>query len=431
MLGFGGKKNKSNLKVIGVTGTYGKTIVANMIVHILRESGFTVSYINSQGISSDGKNHKDTANANDLKKNSFKEVLEESLSKQLDFLVVEVTSKNILKGMYTDVLFDSGVITNVVGNEEFYETWRHYASTKFDFVKMIDNDGLVVINGEDADVVQWFSEKAHLIKPNVYCYWVTTEELENKYHSIDSLAFTTKDGHEIQVGLTGFHNHLNAYLAVRLCLKYLSMEKIKTALKTFTNVAGRMDLLQTNPNTIIIDSGDSPYVINRSLRFLNTLKNRTNRIISLVGNKGGKSRNKRRVGEIAAELADVVIFSPTDPNTNNTAEINTQLYGYAEKKGGIMVERFGATDELKMITLEGISNKIRNISLAGNKPIVAFDAHDYTGRLDAINFATSIANPGDIIYISGKGDESSIVFNNVEYEWSDYEAVKLALTMGI
>lgn len=102
-------------------------------------------------------------------------------------------------------------------------------------------------------------------------------------------------------------------------------------------------------------------------------------------------------------------------------------YSSAQPLRGMMVERIGSSEEYKLINKYNLKSKIDRVKANGDVPTIAFDADDFTSRLDAIDLAARIAKPGDIVYITGKGEGITLEFYKVEYEWSDVEAVKRAL----
>jgi UDP-N-acetylmuramyl tripeptide synthase len=416
--------NSTLTKCIGVTGTLGKTVVSNIIIHVLREAGFKVAYLTSDGYSVDGESDFKDYKANHIKSNVFKELAKSAMYEGADFFVVEMTSKNIRKKVYSEILLDAAVITNIIGDPENYKNWEIYAETKFEFIKLIDEGGLLVINGEDPDIHEWLGFKSPIIKQNIYTYWANVSNLQNRSSTLYGTSFNYGNI-SLNSTMLGTQTYMNKYLAMKVCQRYVPDDHITKSIGSLTNFDGKFHLVKSNPNYIFIDSANRPESIRNAVRSINLIKPTKSRIISVVGSPG-YSRYSRELADPATELSDIVVFAPTDPNTEHTYNINTELHFHSERKGGIMLERFSSTDELNMINKENMIDRLNKVIKNGDKPIVTFDAHDYTGRLDAIKFGYSLLQPGDILYIAGKGNDDYILFNNVEYEWSDYEALNIA-----
>jgi hypothetical protein len=162
--------------------------------------------------------------------------------------------------------------------------------------------------------------------------------------------------------------------------------------------------------------------IAENLKYIHKIKNPDNRIFVVMG------QDEKRNQVIPQDLnlfSDVILLAANDPNNLHTSDINSELFNQLETHGSKLIERINSSDELAMIDKRSLKNKLHLVNQSGDSATVAFDAHDYTSRLDAIKLAKEAALAGDFILISGKGNEDYLVFNNAEYEWSDYEALDL------
>lgn len=420
------KKNKNNLIYIGVTGTFGKTIVVETLVHILKSNGYRVASLSSKGNSIDGMNVEKEINSDNISKSQFRDLSKKAEKNGCQFFIVEMHIDKIKDNVFADVDLDTGIITNIVGEDEKYESWGKYAAHKLDFIKKIINKGLLIVNGDEEKSVAWLGQKDPEIKNEIYVFWANSNDLNNKFHGYGEIGYKAENGHDIRTNVSGFHNHLNTYMAFKAASKFIDSQRIVSAMQTFKNPNGILHLYKETPYKIYVDRADTPYTTLRAMKFLESLKS-GNKIISITGSEGNQNKHKRKIGDVISKFSDVVILAPNNPNTELTSDINSEIHNYTLRNGGILVDRFGSNSEVQQMNVSNLLNKVYSTQANGNTPVVAFDAHDYTGRLDAINFATQVANPGDFIYVSGKGDSDSILFNNVEYEWSDYEAINLAL----
>lgn len=419
------KVETGNMVFIGVAGTSGKTIVTELITHTLRSNGYKVSLINSIGSSHLGEIDREE-NSQKLSKYSLNKFIKKASDSNSHFVVLEMSSKNINKRIFKDIELDSGVITNVYPTPN-YDSWTEYAATKLGFIKLIGSGGVLVIGNDDPYFAEWLNKKQVEIGNNIFVFMAHPSSLIDKSHTLDGLSFSFINGPRFESGLRGLYNYMNIYLVIQLCSRYLPIDLIVSSLKSFKTLPGRFDIAMDDRSKIFIDEGVAPFQLEGSLKFLNDLREQNKRIITVFGLPLDIMDYSRYSGRMATKLSDMIILAPNDPNTMHTYDINSEIYAGAEEVGGRLIERLHSSQEYRGTSKERLKNNIGLTYSQGLKPIVSFDAHDYTGRLDAIHFAKLVAEPGDIILIAGKGDSKSLIFNNIEYEWSDYEAVRTEL----
>lgn len=411
-------------KIIGVSGTFGKTTVVQTISHILRSSGFSVAHISSFSYCVDSQHEDNNVSANTVNKSVFKEFMNKAKSKNVDFIIVEITSKNFFNGVYNGIMFDIGILTNIFLPNKYYSGWDQYAENALNVVKKIKPEGLLIANGEEQAKVLWLLEKSNDINHNIYTYWVNPFSLESFEGSIKGTSLTYESV-EYRSNLLGEVNLSNLYFAIRACLEYMSPEKIASALGSINLVKGNLEVLNFNP-LVIIDSSYHPESILRVVKNLENYKQPTSKLISILGLSGHLPQESiKDFGEII-KLNDVSIFSALDPIYNNVSDINSRLQQEGEKFNSRLIERISSTDEYEMINKDNMRRRIAGVLSNSDKTMIAMDAQDYTSRLDAITLAFELANPEDIIFIPGKGITKTLNFGDVEYEWFEEEAVKIA-----
>lgn len=420
-----GPLNK-NLAVIGVSGTSGKTMLAHILEHVFKQAGYNTGFVSSIGYSTGDSNLYYDANANGISAGDLNTLLYEMVKNGVGVAIVEVTSKNLKKNIYRGVELDSGIITNInFNNPEFYKNFEEYAQTKINFINSLKDYGLLVLNQTDNGVL-WLNKESYKIKKPLYTIWSNPNDVDTIKKSMNGLEFNYRQK-RYNVPILGKSNVNNVVHAVNLLESYLDPSLVLDALKSFPTPKGKMEVVYSGKFTVVIDHSVAADQMLDALEFLNGVKPIDSKIISVFGVKGGVNTLNRRLGEVAAQFCGLVVLTADDPNSNDLADINMEICSYAEKIGGILIERFSSTEEYHMVNKDNLDFKIERIQKNNDIPFVSFEANDYTSRLDAIKFALSRALPGDVVYLTGKGHDNVLTFGNIIYEWSDHEAVNYGL----
>ena len=414
------------IRVIGVAGSRGKTIVTELIYHLFKTAGLKVGYISSNGYSDDMENVHVDMSANFLEPGEIQTLLSAMVKNELEFAIVEMTARNLMDKKYEGVTLDSGVITNMIGDDSsYFEDWLEYAGTKLDFISKIRDKGLLVLNDDEPQVVDWLLSQGDDLERDIYVFPVSSTDVNLKNESFDGSNFIW-DNRDILTPSSHRNATLNNVQAVKLAESYKPDPNLHTYTKEFVVPKGRMEVVKKVPFTVIIDYAYTPSMLEDSLSYIDTLMDKNARLISVFGCAGERERTRREMGAISAIYSDVTILGAEDPKSESVSDINSEIAAFAESNQGVLVERFGSSEEYKMINKENLTQRIERVITNGDHPVIAFDADDFTSRLDAINFAIKFAKPGDVVYITGKAHETTLAFDGIEYEWSDHEAVKVA-----
>lgn len=218
----------------------------------------------------------------------------------------------------------------------------------------------------------------------------------NIHHSPHGLGFTvvTPFGElEIESPLIGRYNVANILAAIGAGLaRRVPFDALREGVARVRGVSGRMEILQREPFTVIVDFAHTPNALQNALETARELARA--RVIVVFGCAGLRDVQKRAMmGEIAGKLADHIIITAEDPRTESLDAINAQIVEGLEKAG---------------------RSEIR-------------DYHIIADRAQAIASAIEMAHEGDVVIVCGKGHERSMCFGTTEYPWSDQEAVQAAL----
>lgn len=417
----------SKLKVIGVAGTRGKTVTAHMLHHILKDSGLNTGYISTLGYSTDvNKNNRETY-ANVMDSIELNKILAQMVKSGVTHVVVEVNSSGLRNKIFEGITFDSGILTNIFFDRpDDYSSWEEYAKTKIEFLTKIRDGGLVVFNNHNADISNWILSEAGKIKNNIYSYWVDFSKLGGIQHSVNQVSFDF-EGLPYIVPAIGTANVFNAAQASKLAHLYVAPHQVPNALSNYQPIKGRMEVIQKQPFAVLVDYAYTSDMLEDALMYLHLIKPYNSKIITVLGASGDKHKERRKIAASAAKYSGMVILAAEDPRSERASDINTELHLRAQPHRAVLVERIGSQDEYAWINKDNLKTKIERVWTNNDVPFIAFDAEDFTSRLNAIDFAIKSAKPGDVVFIAGKGDEDTLSFAHVDYEWSDAEAARQAL----
>lgn len=391
--------------IIGVTGTKGKTSTANFIWSCLQTGGFQTGIISTANIRIGEKEFLNPRHMTMPGRFVIQELLAEMVKNGCQYCVVETSSEGLKQYRQIGIHYDIGVFTNLTPEhlpshggsfEKYKEAKSKMFATLTTHEKKINGkrvEKIIIANkdSEDADYYLSFpadkkitfalEQKADYVARNIQ------ETTTGVNFDIDKIMF--------QLAVLGKFNVYNALPAVIIArLAGLDSATIAQGLLALKVIPGRMELINEGQKfTVIVDYAHEKKSMTSLLQTANNLKGPGAKIIISLGDGGGgRDRAKRPVmGELAATMADYVILSDTDPYDDDPREIIETI--------GAAAEKFG---------------KVRNENL--------FLIND---RRAGINKALTLAKPGDIVLITGKGAEQSMMLaNDQSISWDDRDVVR-------
>jgi len=415
------------LKLIGVTGTDGKTTTTQMIYHILKENGFKVGYISTISAKI-GEREIDTGfHVTTPDPWSVPKYLKMMSDQGIEYVVLESTSHGLVQNRLWGIEFNSATITNIKSDHlDYHKTWENYAKAKALLIDKVKDGGAVVLNEDDKESAKFLKEYLKDVEEEeIKQIWYSKSQLEEVKSSFEGFEFEF-EGQRFFLPIIGRYNLENALAAINICKKYLPLTLISKALANFPSPIGRMEVIQTKPFVVIIDFAHTPHALEAALNSLRDIQ-KTGRIISVFGCAGKRDRKRREMGRYAITLGEMLILTAEDPRDEKLKDVNDEIIKYAESANGVLLQRFASSKELSGLNFDEVDGKIENLFKALKKPIFAFDEDSIQSRIDAIKFALSIAKDGDIVFITGKAHEKSLAFGKTEYPWYDRDAVLEAL----
>jgi UDP-N-acetylmuramoyl-L-alanyl-D-glutamate--2,6-diaminopimelate ligase len=377
---------KGRIKIIGVTGTDGKTTTTFLIFNILKAAGKKVGMI-STVYAKVGKQEFDTG-LHTTTPSVFQvyKLIRKSILAGDEYLVLETTSHALDQERVFRIPFYIGVITNITHEHlDYHKTYENYVAAK---AKLLLRAKIAIVNKDDRS---FFSLK-RILKENKKDF-LTYSVKENSDYQKD---LSTKMSHPIPE-----YNKYN-YLAAYAVADQLGIDKKKiiAALDAFKNPPGRMDTLYDKDFRVILDFAHTPNAISQALASVRT--STKGRLIHVFGSAGKRDQSKRPLmGEASGDYADVIIITEEDYRTEDPTQIADMIAEGVKKHGFTFQE---------------------NISKDSKK------AYTYIlDRKKAIETALDIAQPGDCIICTGKGHEQSLARGHKEYPWNEREELKKLL----
>ena len=381
-----------NLKVVGVTGTDGKTTTVNIIYWILNKSKKKAGLVSTVSAKI-GKVEKDTGlhitNPESIQLQKF---LSEMVKENCEYAVLEVTSHGLDQERIAGIDFDIAVLTNITHEHiDYHKTYERYLRSKS---KLFKKAKVAVLNKDDSS------------------YKKIKKRLSSKTKQLSYGSKTLKGDIKKAVDerFTEPYNKLNATAAVVVARELgIKDTNIVEAIKTFPGVPGRMDRIKNNRGiNIFVDFAHTPNALKNVLQTLINSKKKENKLIVVFGCTGERDVGKRAMmGNISTKIADISIFTAEDPRDENVNNIIQEMVKGAKKNGA----------------KEFLQEKYK---------IQKFEKDHYFVRIpergEGISFAIQkLAKKGDVVVICGKGHEKSMAYNGIEHPWSDHAAVKMAL----
>jgi UDP-N-acetylmuramoyl-L-alanyl-D-glutamate--2,6-diaminopimelate ligase len=374
----------SKLKLIGVTGTNGKTTSVTLLHSLFTQLGFkcgmlsTVKNLIGKEVIAATHTTPDPLQLNQL--------LVRMVDEDCEYCFMEVSSHAVVQKRIDGLHFHGGLFTNITRDHlDYHKTFDEYIKAKKGFFDRLPEAAFALINADDKNsqimvqntksTVRTFAQK------NVADFKVKI--LENNFSGL----LLNIDGNDVLCSLIGSFNASNllgAYAVAIMC----NQEKLDvlTALSSLKAPEGRFECLQSeNKVTGIVDYAHTPDALENVLNTINNIRTGNETIITIIGCGGDRDAGKRpQMAEIACELSDKVILTSDNPRSENPDAIIKDMQA-------------------------GVPPQYYRKSLA------------IADRKEAIRTAVALAQPGDIILLAGKGHEKYQEINGVKYPFDDKE----------
>ncbi|HEF2146836.1 TPA: UDP-N-acetylmuramoyl-L-alanyl-D-glutamate--2,6-diaminopimelate ligase [Campylobacter coli] len=366
-------KIDENIKIIGITGTNGKTTTAAAIYSILLDLGFKCGLCGTRGafINDEQIDEKSLTTSPILK---TLEYLQLATQKKCDFFIMEVSSHALVQNRIEGLNFAAKIFTNITQDHlDFHGSFENYKAAKELF---FTDESLKFIN-KDALMIKFNVRNAFTYGiENPSLYQVKAYSLED---GISAIVALKDQSFHIDSPLLGLFNLYNL-LAASACINELvkpNLKDLEKAISGFGGVCGRVEQVA---NGVIVDFAHTPDGIEK---VLDTLKNK--KLIVVFGAGGDRDKTKRPLmGKIVEHFAKIAIITSDNPRSEEPKDImNEILSGFQNPDKALMIE----------------------------------------DRKEAINKALKLKEKDDLVVILGKGDENTQEIKGVKYPFSDKAVV--------
>ena len=370
------------LKLVGVTGTNGKTTVATLLSNLFQELGYKVGLLSTVENKINNTVIPSTHTTPDSI--SINELLLDMIAANCDYCFMEVSSHATVQERIAGLSFTGAIFTNISHDHlDFHQTFEEYIKAKKYFFDQLPASAFALTNSDDKrGAVMLQNTKAHA-KTYALQSMATFKAkiIENQFSGL----FLNIDAEEVWFKMVGSFNAYNL-LAVYATAMLLDQDKTRvlTILSTLSGAEGRFDYTIA-PNGVIgiVDYAHTPDAIKNVLQTIANIRKGNETVIAIVGCGGDRDKTKRPImAEVACKLSDKVILTSDNPRTEDPAAI------LKEMEAGVPISL-----KKKTITIQD--------------------------RKEAIRTACHLAKSGDIILLAGKGHEKYQEINGVKFPFDD------------
>lgn len=375
------------LKLVGITGTNGKTTIASLLYQLFKKAGFKVGLLSTVKIMVDDVEYKATHTTPDSI--TINHYLAAMIEAGVVYCFMEVSSHGIHQKRTEALQFTGGVFTNLSHDHlDYHPTFAEYRDIKKSFFDNLPKSAFALSNIDDKNgqvMLQNTVAKKLTYALKSYADY-KAQILENQLSGL----LLKINGNEVWVKLIGTFNAYNllAIYGTAIELGIESLEVLRL-LSDLESVSGRFQFIVSDSNiTAIVDYAHTPDALENVLKTINDIRTKNEQLITVVGCGGNRDKAKRPImGGIASDLSNTAIFTSDNPRNEDPAVIINEM------EQGVAPQNY--------------------------KRILSI-----TDRKQAIKTACQLAQPNDIILIAGKGHETYQEINGIRHDFDDMKIIK-------
>ena len=374
------------LKLVGVTGTNGKTTIASLLYQLFTKAGYATGLLSTVKILVDTTEFKATHTTPDSV--TINQYLSKMVAAGVEYCFMEVSSHGIHQKRTEGLEFTGGIFTNLSHDHlDYHNSFAAYRDVKKSFFDSLPKNAFVITNIDDKNGnIMLQNTKAKKI---TYALKTLADYKAKIIEKSLSGTLLSINGTEVWTKLIGTFNAYNL-LAIIGTADELGLDKLEvlTIVSELESVSGRFEYTVSESGVIaIVDYAHTPDALKNVLETINDIRTDNEKLITVVGCGGDRDKTKRpKMAHIASQLSNQTIFTSDNPRTENPATI------LEEMEAGVLPENYKKT-----ITI--------------------------SDRRQAIKTACKFSERGDILLIAGKGHETYQEINGERFHFDDLEEV--------
>jgi UDP-N-acetylmuramoyl-L-alanyl-D-glutamate--2,6-diaminopimelate ligase len=375
------------LKLVGITGTNGKTTTVTLLFNLFRGLGYNVGLLSTVENKINATVIPSTHTTPDAL--ALNELLAKMVEAGCQYAFMEVSSHAIVQHRITGLKFTGAAFSNITHDHlDYHKTFEEYIRAKKMFFDNLQDDAFALTNKDDRNG----SVMLQNTKAKKYSYGLKSiadfkcRVVENHLNGL----LLNIDNQEVWVKLIGSFNAYNVLVVYSIAL-LLKQDKVQvlTTLSNLNSVEGRFQYIKSKNGIVaIVDYAHTPDALKNVLETIKDIRTGNEQVITLVGCGGDRDAAKRPImAQIACEYSNKVILTSDNPRSEDPEDILNQMQ-------------------------------------AGISPVEMKKTLRISDRKEAIRTAVAFAKEGDIILIAGKGHEKYQEIKGVKHPFDDFEIVK-------
>ncbi len=380
--------NPSNqLKLIGVTGTNGKTTVVTLLQNLFMALGYKTGLLST--IVNKINNTKIATTCTTPDAVTINMLLRQMVDAGCDYAFMEVSSHAIVQDRITGLQFSGGVFTNITHDHlDYHKTFKEYLKAKkaffdtlpqsaFALTNIDDKNGMVILQNTKAKKFTYGLKNMADFKGRI---------IESSFEGLQ-INLNNKDFYSLLVGNFNAYNLLSVYGTATLL--NIPVNETLTHLSNLKSAEGRFDIIRSYNNIIaIVDYAHTPDALKKVLQTINSIRTGNEQLITVTGAGGNRDKTKRpEMANIASQLSTKLILTSDNPRDENPTNI--------------------------------LNDMMAGIDIINRRKTLIIE-----NREEAIKTACLIAKPNDIILVAGKGHEKYQEIKGKRYPFSDHQIIK-------
>ena len=376
-----------HLKLIGITGTNGKTSTAHLVYAILKASGQRTALIGTVGhryINTDGKEKILSTSLTTPDAFALHALFKQFVAEGVEYVVMETSSQGLALQRLAGLVFDTAVFTNFTQDHlDYHQTMEAYLKAKLMLFEQLNDHGFAILNSETpvtASIAEVCTSQQVLMYGLDGKADLQGADIAFSYNRAEFTAMTPAGHFPVKLRLLGEYNIYNALAAIAVGLRYdCPIPAIQDGLAD-TVVPGRFELVDRGQDfAVIVDYAHTPDGLENILTAARRITKRE--LICVFGCGGDRDNGKRpKMGNISAQIADYTVITSDNPRTENPDEIIVQI-------------------------VSNLPHDAKYVSISS--------------RRDAINHAIVTAKSGDVVVIAGKGHEDYQEIHGKRFPFDD------------